>query len=608
MIDLATTVGADTPAFLNERHRFWMERPPASPFVGGGTIGFTEGGQEFTEDTDSYSLSDQEHLSAEALLDEIIVQSRRDVERFPSSARTHANLGLALFNRGHVEEAAAAFEAALGRDPNQYIATANLARIWVLQDRLTDAQELYERLRASHPTDPNPVLGLADIAERRGDTDEAIRRWSEAIALRPSSAVAHSNLGALLLRIRRHREAIACLKTAARMEPRRATTHNALGVAYALVGEKSRAVRSFRIALSLAPRMPDAILGLASVLLDAGRARETVEVLEGYVGQVAGDYEAHELLARAYIDLGDYQAARGQWFRALEALQRSDGDTSLHRARLINNLGVCYLHLRAFDEALRRFRDSISLLPESAVPYQNLARLYLDTQQPKQASDILRACEAELAGDETTRLMLAFALERQGKPKEAVDELRAWIASGHATIAAWTSLGYLITDDMRQPAEAVQLLEEAHRRWPESARVANNLAYAHLMNEDPRAARSVLESMSMEAEQRDAVTNIVLRATWGLLHLWEGDFGRAEKGYRQASEEAKRHGMGDLSQAAYQKMHLEFARAYWRLGKIDEARREVRAGIGLPGERRYRQDLRNLADELRIHAKESRMV
>lgn len=610
MIDLATTTGANAPAFIPNPggYPFWVERPMVNPFVEAGTIGFTAGGRELADPAESWLGEREGHPGTDVLLDDIVAWSRQDAERYPSSARVRANLGLALLNRGMLEEAAAEFATALELDPWHYVATANLARTRVSQGRLTDAQELYRRLREDYPSDPSPVMGLAGVAEREEDLEEAVRLWGQAIELRPSSAVARSNLGAVLLRLGRHREAIASLKQAARVETRRATIYHALGVAYALVGEQARAVRSFRTALALNPRMPETVQSLATVLLGQERAREAVEVLEGYVGQVSGDFEAHEQLAWAYARLGNYQAARLQWFRALGALRRSDNDMPLNRARLINNLGVCLLRLGALDEAHRRFQDSIALSPESSVPYQNLARLYLEAERPQDAAKTLRACAARFSEDEETRLMLAYAMQQGGQASEALAEIEGWVASSLATVRAWAVLGYLLTDVVRQPAAAVRVLEEARRRWPEDVGLANNLAYAHLMNETPESARTVLESLPKEAERQDPTLAIVLQATWGLLRLWEGDFEGAEQGYRKAAETAEHQGLKHLARMVRQKMHLELARAHRRAGNAEAARRTALKGLPLPGERHYRQDLRFLAEELRAEERQTRQA
>src|SRR6266849_8986678 len=57
----------------------------------------------------------------EGILEDIVERSRRDAERFPSSAQAHANYGLALVNCGKLSEAATEFATALRLSPQLFM-------------------------------------------------------------------------------------------------------------------------------------------------------------------------------------------------------------------------------------------------------------------------------------------------------------------------------------------------------------------------------------------------------------------------------------------------------------------------------------------------------
>ena len=81
----------------------------------------------------------------EGILEDIVERSRRDAERFPSSAQAHANYGLALMNCGKPNEAVAEFATALKLSPQHFMSLANLARISASQGRFDEAQRIYEQ-------------------------------------------------------------------------------------------------------------------------------------------------------------------------------------------------------------------------------------------------------------------------------------------------------------------------------------------------------------------------------------------------------------------------------------------------------------------------------
>jgi hypothetical protein len=105
MIDLATTVGVDQPTFLPEGSSFHLERHADLPFVDSSTVTVTERGGLAELPAESPYGRFADHNSAFAILDKIVDELRRTAERFPWSARARADLGLALLNRGKLEEA-----------------------------------------------------------------------------------------------------------------------------------------------------------------------------------------------------------------------------------------------------------------------------------------------------------------------------------------------------------------------------------------------------------------------------------------------------------------------------------------------------------------------
>lgn len=605
MIDLAAATGVDEPRLMlsPERDRFSIERPPASPFVGGQIIGVgqeSEGRSERLADVDQV-------LEVDAYLEEQLARLRRMVDRYPSKARPRANLGVALLNAGWLDEAATELAAAATIDPRDYSATASLGHVRVQQNRLDEAEALYRRLRVAHPHDANPVIALADIEVRRERLDDSVHLWREAIALQPNSSDVYANLGVVLCMLGRYSEAIAALKQGLHVDVRGANTYHTLGVAYALEGQLKRAVRCFRTALNLVPLMADATESLSTVLLANGQVTEAIDVLESYVAKVSGDFEALEQLGRAYTLLANYRSARLQLIRALNALSESgDADLiQLHRARLLNNLGACSLRLSAFDEAGRHFLASMTSDPTASVPFQNLARLQLEQGRAGEAAKTLRACADRFPADEEARLLLAYALNLEGKSDQAIAEMRDLVETTGASPQAWAVLGALLTDGARRPTEAVSVLESARLRWPNDPILINNLAYAHLMNEEPRAARVILGPILDSEATREPHEEVVLRATSGLLHIWEGDLESGTRRYQRAAEVARQHGYLDLSAAARQKMHLELARAHLRSGDKIQAFQAAKDGLNVPSGQ-YRRDLRSLVESLRAEMRESR--
>lgn len=123
-------------------------------------------------------------------------------------------------------------------------------------------------------------LGLAYAKEAAAsDTpDELLGRAEEELreALRqdPRFAKVHVELGKVLARSGRNREAIEAYEASLRVEPLLWRTHHSLGLLYRRVGDPGRAQAAFRRAAELEPRQADSWVGLGELLLREGRSAE----------------------------------------------------------------------------------------------------------------------------------------------------------------------------------------------------------------------------------------------------------------------------------------------------------------------------------------------
>lgn len=172
------------------------------------------------------------------------------VAKQSNNPRGWGNLGHALLREGSVDEAIAAFHAALGK-PKSGWAVARPGR---------------SRIHYN--------LGVA--LTQKGDLNEAIRQYREALALRPDWADARNNLGLALAEQGRLEEARAELSAALRLSPERPDLHTNLGTILEALGRLEQAILHYRKALQLKPDSVEAINNLGVALAKQGRLDEAV--------------------------------------------------------------------------------------------------------------------------------------------------------------------------------------------------------------------------------------------------------------------------------------------------------------------------------------------
>ena len=150
-------------------------------------------------------------LADRGQLDEAIDHYKKAMEIQPDYAEAHYNLGIALASRGQLDEAIAHYKKAIEIQPD--IAQAveahdNLGALWRAAARSTRPLPTTRRRLKSSPTTWRLTTTLVALAGR-GQIDEAIAHYKKAIEIQPDDVKAHNNLGALLADRGQTDEAIA---------------------------------------------------------------------------------------------------------------------------------------------------------------------------------------------------------------------------------------------------------------------------------------------------------------------------------------------------------------------------------------------------------------
>jgi tetratricopeptide (TPR) repeat protein len=116
-------------------------------------------------------------------------------------------------------------------------------------------------------------------AESKGQWEQAIQYYRQAIALNPTLVEARNNLGNLYVRQRQMTAAISAFQAALTLDPNYAMAHNNLGSAYLLVGEEVLAIQEFLAALRVDGAYVSPYYNLASLYAQRGDTGQSVAFL-----------------------------------------------------------------------------------------------------------------------------------------------------------------------------------------------------------------------------------------------------------------------------------------------------------------------------------------
>jgi tetratricopeptide (TPR) repeat protein len=251
---------------------------------------------------------------------------------------------------------------ALELKPDFVMARLLVADVLERQDRLEEANRVYEGIPADSPfrrsADLNRAQNLSDLDR----TDEAVTELERLAADDPDSYDALVALGNVLRRAERFEDAAEAFDRAiAKLGPERDDhwrIYYSRGIALERSKQWARAEKDFLKALDMQPEQPYVLNYLGYSWIDQGMhlARAT-EMIEKAVKLRPNDGAIVDSLGWALYRVGDYEGAVKQLERAVELLP--------HDPTINDHLGDAYWRVGRRHEARFQWQRALSLEPET---------------------------------------------------------------------------------------------------------------------------------------------------------------------------------------------------------------------------------------------------
>jgi len=216
-------------------------------------------------------------LAERGALQEAVNELRRAVTIDPAFVEAHTNLGNFLAQTGSREEAMVYLRRALKIEPGFINAHNTLGNILVDRGELDQAIEHFRNALRANPKSAMTHYNLGRAFAKRGDSAEAITHYQLALEINPGDADGYNNLGLLLLSKGGLDRAMEQFRQALRVDPNHAKAYFNLGKAYARQERLDDAVLNFRQALRIEPAIPEIHENLARALARQGKTTEAFQ-------------------------------------------------------------------------------------------------------------------------------------------------------------------------------------------------------------------------------------------------------------------------------------------------------------------------------------------
>jgi Flp pilus assembly protein TadD/peroxiredoxin len=215
-------------------------------------------------------------------------------------ARNYLPYGRELLDQGLDAAATAVFQRAAQASPS----ASTLYRLGTLLARSGDAagaRAAYERALGLQPDLAEASNDLGALLARESDIEGAIVRFREALIAAPEYPDALNNLGYALLLTGHEAEARTLYEKALALQPDFPEALNNLGMLLGRAGDLDRAERYFRDALTRRADYGEAANNLALVLVARGDAAAAVRLLESFLEKTPQSEDTYLTLAKIYF-------------------------------------------------------------------------------------------------------------------------------------------------------------------------------------------------------------------------------------------------------------------------------------------------------------------
>jgi predicted O-linked N-acetylglucosamine transferase (SPINDLY family) len=163
------------------------------------------------------------------------------------------------------------------------------------------------------------LLRQAFAAQDRGQTNDAIRLYQQALSIDPRHPDALHELGLLYFTSERASEGLRLLTESAALAPDNARFQMNFGLALRAGGQCQRAIEPLRRVTELAPTHAEAFVQLGLCLRELGRYQESIGSFERALAINPGAVNLMDGIGRALVDQGRLDEAIAMYRRALAA-------------------------------------------------------------------------------------------------------------------------------------------------------------------------------------------------------------------------------------------------------------------------------------------------
>ncbi len=396
-------------------------------------------------------LIDARLHAAAGRLDQALASATIAADGDPRSPQAWYLIGLLNLSRQDSATARQALSEAAKLDPRATDAQLLLARLSLSQGGMAAAARFAEEALSASSDNATAQLLLARTSLARGDIERAARLLTTLEREHPTSAGVHATLGAISLLRKDEPAARRALTRSLALDPLNLEALSGLITLDVAAGRIAEA--RARLDDRLARRAdPSAVMLAASTHASTGQAKQAETLLLRLVDQEPTNLQAYAMLARLYATTNRIGEARRQLQVVIAQKPQSLPTRTL--------LGMLSELEGKAAEAIATYEQVLAQDPKSPVAANNLAWLLLQSGgDTTRAFELAQSAKAILPNDPHVNDTLGWAYVQKGLFASAVPLLEQSVAAAPTNATAQLHLGLARVRDGRLSAGRTALRE-----------------------------------------------------------------------------------------------------------------------------------------------------
>lgn len=336
----------------------------------------------------------------------------------------------ALMNTGIIDyglkeyiKAAGAFELASQLGEISPAAYYMFGKSYMETDREAKALDLFRRAAADPQYAQDAYFNVGYLLIKQGKGREAVVPLEQAAKLDARHAPSQMLLGSAYISADRPEDALVALRAADSLAPNQFLTQLGLGFAHSSLYHNEEAMAAFNAALRLQPQSPDALTGMGGVYTRMGRYREAEDAFSRALSLRPND---------VYVLLGQcgLYYSRGQYPLLVETARQA-ARSAPQNAAAQTVLGAALAITGDMAGGMRAVREGVRLEPDNYSPHHVLGFILVREDKSQDALSEARTAARIRPNYPETQNLLAYVLNQLGQHQEALQAAQAALQYKH---------------------------------------------------------------------------------------------------------------------------------------------------------------------------------